>query len=263
MKKIRFLLALAGSVVTSTAFAGIYADNVVSYNSGVGFATGYTNAAVALGQPNPNTSFGPVMPFNPPFSASEIVSLGTNGSLTVSFLTPILNNPGNPYGLDFIIYGSAGFIDADYPNSVTDPLASMFSNNPGATRVSVSSDGVNFFTLNPALAPVVDGLFPTDGIGTFGLPVNPALGPGNLGNLTLAQLRALYGGSAGGTGYDLAWALDSNNQPVNLSGITQIRVDVLSGRAEIDGFAAVVPEPATWALALAGVTLLYRRRYLR
>jgi hypothetical protein len=263
MKKVRLVLALASSFVASTTFAGIFADNVVSYSSGTGFAAGYTNPAVALGQPNPNTPFGPVMPFNPPFASSEMVSLGVNGSLTVSFLTPILNNPSNPFGLDFIIYGSAGFVDNDYPNSVTDPLASMFSNNTGATRVSVSSDGINFFTLNPSLAPVVDGLFPTDGAGTFGLPVNPLLGPGDLGNLTLAQLRALYGGSAGGTGFDLAWAVDNSNQPVNLPSITQIRVDVLSGRSEIDGFAAVVPEPTIWTFALMSVAFLYRRRALR
>jgi hypothetical protein len=108
----------------------------------------------------------------------------------------------------------------------------------------------------------VDGLFPTDGSGTFGLPVNPALSQSDFANLTFTQLRALYGGSAGGTGYDLDWALDSNNQPVNLSSITEIRVDVLSGRSEIDGFAAVVPEPATCTLALAGLALLWRRRYV-
>ena len=70
------------------------------------------------------------------------------------------------------------------------------------------------------------GLFPTDGSGIFGLPVNPALGPGDLANLSLAQIRALYAGSAGGTGYDLAWAVDINNLPVNLASISQIRVEV-------------------------------------
>lgn len=268
MKKICLLLALAGGFVTSTSSAGIFADTVVNYSPGTGFATefsppnlGYTNSAVALGQPNPNTPFGPVTPFNPPFSRDELVSLGVNGSLTVGFLTPIADHPGNPFGLDFIIYGSAGFVDIDYPNGLTDGSASMFGQNPGTTRVSVSSDGINFYTLNPLFAPVVDGLFPTDGSGIFGLPVNPALGAGDLANRTSAQLQALYAGSAGGTGYDLAWALDSNNQPVTLGNISQIRVDVLTGRAEIDGFAAVVvPEPSVLALALTGAGLLCLRR---
>jgi PEP-CTERM motif-containing protein len=268
-KSILAAISLAGILFAPEPGRAQFADAVVDYDHGVGFATefsppniGYTNPVVALGQPNRDTDFGAVTPFNPPFARSELVSLGVGGSLTVSFLTPVLNGAGNPYGLDFIIYGSAGFVDVDYPNGHTDGLASMFGDNQGLTRVSVSADGINFYTLNPALAPVVDGLFPTDGAGTFGLPVNPLLTSADLANLSFAQLRALYAGSAGGTGYDLAWAVDGANLPVNLTSISQVRVDVLSGRAEIDGF-AVVPEPASWTLALAGFGLLALRRRVR
>ena len=265
-------LALAGVCLTSTSSAGIFADAVESYTPGVGYATeysaphlGYTNAAAALGQPNRDTAFGAVTPFNPPFSRDEIVSLGTNGALTVSFLTPIQNNPANPFGLDFIIYGSAGFIDVDYPNGQTDGLSSMFGHNPGQTRVWVSADGGLFYQLNPLFAPTVDGLYPTDGSGTFGVPVNPALGLGDFANKNLAEIRALYGGGAGGTGYDLSWAIDGSGQPVSLGSISQIRVEVLTGRAEIDAFVAVVPEPGTWALLGLGAVLLWgiRREFWR
>jgi hypothetical protein len=269
MKNVCLLLALAGPLAVSTASAVDFASGVVGYNPGTGFAVefsaphlGFTNPATALGQPNPDSSFGPVTPFNPPFLRSEIVSVGTGGSLTVSFSTPIQNNGANPYGLDFIIYGNSGFADIDYPNGLTDGGPSML-NNPGTTHVSVSPDGVHFYLLNPTLAPGVDTLFPTDSAGTFGLPVNPALGPGDFANRTAAEIQSLYAGSAGGTGFDLAWAVDENNLPVYLSSISQIRVDVLTGRAEIDGFAAVIPEPATASLLCAGVGILWLRRRVR
>jgi hypothetical protein len=184
-----------------------------------------------------------VTPFNPPFSRDEIVSLGVNGSLVVSFDTPILNDASHSFGLDFIIYGSTGFIDTEFPNGRTDGSASVFGNNPGMTRVSVSAGDGIFYTLNPFFAPTVDTFFPTDGAGTFGIPVNPALQPADFANRSLADLRSLYAGSAGGAGYDLSWALDANGQPINLSSIT------------------LVPEPATWMLAgLSAVLALSWKR---
>lgn len=77
----------------------------------------------------------------------------------------------------------------------------------------------------------------------------------DLAGLTLEGIRSRYAGSAGGTAYDLSWARDAAGQPVNLSGATQVRVEVLAGRVEIDGVAAVqaVPEPSVWALGTVGL----------
>jgi len=61
--------------------------------------------------------------------------------------------------------------------------------------------------------------------------------------LNAAQIRALYYGSAGGTGYDLSWAQDANGQPVKLPEINYVRVEVLSGKSEVDGFASVFVPP--------------------
>lgn len=256
--KYKYITMLA--LASAPSALGNFGNGVISYDPGTGFATGYTDASTALGQPNRNTSFGPVQPFNPPFQATEMVSLGVAGSLVLRMDAPILNNAANPFGLDFIIYGSAGFIDIDYPNGRTDSSASLFSDNPGTTRVSISADNATFYTLNPSLAPVVDRLFPTDGAGQFGLPINPSLAQSDFANLTFAQIRDLYAGSAGGAAFDLAWAQDSSGNAVFLDSIQYIRIDVLTGRAEIDGIAAV-PEPRTWALLICGgVSLLFIRR---
>lgn len=265
MLKKTCLLALASASLVLTSNAAGFADAVVNYDPGTGYAVefgsglGYTDPTTALGEPLRNTPFGAVTPFNPPYSRNDLVSLGVNGTLTVSFSSPIYNDSLNPFGLDFIIYGSAGFIDVDYPHSVTDGGASMFGQNPGITRISVSTGDGIFYTLNPLLAPVVDGLYPTDGSGVFGLPVNPFLTSGDFANKSIAEIRALYAGSAGGTGYDLSHAIDANGNTVSLSSVSMVRVDVLSGRAEIDAF-AVVPEPATWAIGGLGLALVIASR---
>ena len=138
---------------------------------------------------------------------------------------------------------------------------------PGSTRVSVSADGVQFFTLNTSIAPNVDGYFPTDGAGDFTKPVDPSLRPASFNNLGLAGIGLAYAGSAGGTGYDLAWAVDGNGNSVAVSSIQYVRIDVLAGKAEIDGLSVVspvtaVPEPSSVALGVAGLGVLavLRRR---
>src|SRR5436190_11752813 len=211
--KYKYVMALALASVPS-AF-GNFADSVTSYDHGTGYATTfsgvpYANPSAALGQPNRDTSFGPVQPFNPPFEVSEVVSIGVGGSLVLHMSAPVLNNSANLFGMDFVLYGSAGFIDADYPNGRTDSSASLFGDNPGATRISVSTDNGTYYTLNPSLAPVADRLFPTDGAGQFGVPVNPALTQSDFANRSLDEIRALYGGGAGGAAYDIAWAQDAS-----------------------------------------------------
>lgn len=270
LRRLALSFALLASVLTARAQ---YATGIVNYTPGTGIATEfgsglpYNQTAAALGEPSritPGEFGGPVDPFAPPYTRDQLLSVGTGGSLTVSFSLPIRNDAANPFGLDFQVFGSAGFVvtndfDEDF-NYLGTPAtdASLFGAQDGVTRVSVSADGVMFFTLDPALARQVDGLFPTDGTGNFGTPIDPAYTSVAFAGKTLAEIRSLYAGSGGGIGYDLSWARNGSGEAVFLPAINYVRIEVLSGKAEIDGFSAVmaVPEPATLALFAAGLVLV-------
>lgn len=268
MKKICLTLALASAFVIPIVTHAQFASSVVSYSQGNvnnnAYYETFNDPTTALGAPSTETvdpTYGnsPVDPFEAPYLPYQIVGLGTGGTLTLQFNMPIQNNPNNPYGLDFIIFGHAGFNEDFSTGTAVD--GSLYTGGTSDVRVSVSADGSTFYTLNPALAPPVDGLFPTDGSGNPFLPVNPALTAADFAGQDLTGIRALYNGSAGGAGFSLAWAIDANGNSVPLSSVNYVRLDGVSGVAFIDAISVVVPEPATWVLALTGVgAFLLQRR---
>lgn len=245
-----------------------FAAEVRAYNPGTGFATefgtgaGYTNAASILGEPSrvtPGMFGGPVDVFSPPYLVNQLLSVGTGGMLELRLDTPATRNPLNPFGIDFIVFGGAGFIitNGDFTGGgITD--GSIFGGGLAEAKVSVSSDGVQFFTLDGSLAPVLDALFPTDGSGDFTRPVNPGLSYSDFSGLGLDGIRNLYAGSGGGAGFSLGWARDGSGAPVLVESAAFIRIEVISGRVELDGVAAVsaVPEPSTWVLLGVGTLAL-------
>src|SRR6266852_2534270 len=211
------LLALAAASFVFTAPASPFADEIISYDPGVGYAPRFTNPMAALGEPSRVNPFGePTDPFDPPYGTNQIVSIGSGGHLVVRFHTPILNHPRSLHGLDFTIFGNAGFIitndfDLTTYNWIGTPATdgSLFGDSTGETRVSVSHDGRHFYELNPLLAPAVDSFPPTDGNGDFHIPLAPNLSQADFAGATLADIRSLYQGSAGGASYDISWAQDA------------------------------------------------------
>ncbi|MDP7584190.1 MAG: hypothetical protein QF920_00175, partial [Verrucomicrobiota bacterium] len=245
------LLGLAALPGASETRATQFAAEVVSYKSGVGFATdwstgaGYTNKDAIVGPPareTPGKWGGPITPFSPPYLIGQILSIGEGGEVTLKFSKPIRDESINPFGLDFLVFGGSGFTitNGDFGGGgITD--GTLFGQADGETRVSVSADGDAWFVLDPKRAPAFDAYHPTDGSGDFGLPVNPALAKGDFAGGGLAMFTELYDGSGGGTGYDLGWAVDAAGKPVALGQVRFVRLEVLSGKAEIDAVSDVRP----------------------
>ena len=245
------LLGLAALPGASETRATQFAAQVVSYKSGVGFATdwstgaGYTNKDAIVGPPARETLgklSGPITPFSPPYLLSQILSIGEGGEVTLKFSNPIRDESINPFGLDFLVFGGAGFTitNGDFGGGgITD--GTLFGQGDGETRVSVSADGHAWFVLDPKRAPAFDSYHPTDGSGDFGVPVNPALGKGDFAAGGLAKFTELYDGSGGGTGFDIGWAIDDDGNHVALGQVQFIRLEVLFGKAEVDAVSDVRP----------------------
>jgi len=256
MKKISLLLALAGvsigSILSVFSARAQFASSVMDYHSGTGFAAGFTNAAAALGAPAAGSA---VTPLAPPYAKTQLVSIGAGGDITLQLSTPVTSNPADPYGIDFILFGNQFFVSSGSEVSgLYDHAASIL--------VQVSPDDVNWYTLNPALAPQPGTLFPTDGSGNPQIPVNPALTLASFTGRNLAGIESLYAGSAGGTGYALDWALNADNQPAGLASADYLRLAVQSGVLDLDAV-SVVPEPTTWSLLPAGLGLLWLARRIK
>jgi hypothetical protein len=257
MKKLLSVLSMAGLSLIRLNSQAQFASGIIAYNPGTGFSPNFTNSTAALGAPALGSG---ITPFAPPFSTSQIVSIGAGGSLTLQFSTPIMNNPQDPYGIDMMIFGNSFFVVTSGSGSSAITSGAIFTSTV-STRLEVSADGSTWFTLDPGLAPNVGTLFPTDGTGDPFVPVNPALTSADFNGANLSGIRSLYGGSAGGAGFDLSWARDGNGNSVDLQSASFLRIDVLSGRTQIDAV-SVVPEPTAAVIAGIGVLSLaiVRRR---
>jgi hypothetical protein len=252
------VVCLSSALLSAPASASPFATEVVSYSAGSNAQPGYLDPGVSLGSPGRSTgtqSFdGDVTPFNAPYAASDVVSIGAGGSLVVRFDHPVADDASNPYGIDLLVFGNA-FLGLDYDTGLAD--GTLVFDEPG--RIAVSQDGVTWFDVSGVFA---DALFPTlayqDTPGPFSSggtirtsytrPVNPALTPAAFAGMDMAQVSALYGSSGGGAGIDLS--------PLGLPWIEYVRVFQPAGdgfSTEVDAFADV-PEPGF--LTLFGVAAL-------
>lgn len=245
------LVSPAACVTIVVGGADPWADTVITYDPGRNAADGFTDPTTAIGEPERFTGEGifpsVVSPFNPPFGIEEIVSIGGGGQLVLAFDEPVLDDPNNPFGIDLLIFGNTGFIDAAWPNGVVD---GMFGNDGGT--IEISPDGENW-TAVPKL--VADGLWPTVGYldsgpydelpgsltTEFTHPLNPQLTFDDVLGLDYAELLGLYDGSGGGIGIDLGM--------LGLEAISFVRISVSMDaptNAEVDAISDVAPmfEPA-------------------
>ncbi len=183
---------------------------------------------------------GPISPVNPAWMEGELFSLESYGNeelepgeadgpgyVTIEFDHDVVDDPANPYGLDFIVFGNAMCIRKgnEYYGEADDPGASLLTSegNPEYAKVEVSADGTNWFTdpdwkFADSFAPTLGYLYEPShadpalytGNRWWGRaahatkPVNPSVDFADCANKTLTQVCNAYNGSAGGTGYDIS-----------------------------------------------------------
>lgn len=261
---------VAGVVLCASAsHASPWATRVVSYDPGEAVGSPYSDPDSALGKPTRFTGIGvfpgAVTPFNPAFSEGDIVSIGRGGHLTLELGRPARDDPRNPFGIDLLVFGNAGFIDLDYPNGLAGRL---FGGSRGGT-IEVSANGLAW---EPIIGVEPDGGSPTLGYldldgpystsrgrvrSEFTRPVNPSFDPSGR---SFAEIVAGYDGSGGGMPIDIA--------DTGLSRVSFIRFTMpmsAVGTAEIDAVAVVraIPAPGAFIVVAAGAWLGARRQLRR
>jgi len=192
----------------------------------------YDRKAAALGAPARacrlyGGAYGWVNPALPPVDANDLVSVGTTdpqkgpAAIKLKFDHRVCDDPRNPYGIDLIVFGNALFEadTTDYWVVSTDPRTRSivgFYEEPGLVSVAQYVDGpwsrplsrrADSFAPTAArkwdtsVSPACWGewLDPTK-------PVDPNLKASDFYGKTVAQAIEMYGGSAGGTGFDISEA---------------------------------------------------------
>ena len=221
-----------------------FATEIVDFVSGTGAVPGYDQPESALGEPTRTTGgiffTEAVTPFQPAWLPEEVVSLGIGGSITVAFDHDVLDEPGNPHGIDLLVFGNAFCTDPSFPQGICGATYSE------GGRIEVSLDGLDWRTVPKVAAdapfPTIGwldtgpydtapGLEPTD----FTRPVDPSMATLVIGQ-SHEVIMEMYEGSGGGAGIDLA--------SVGLSAIRFVRIsnDGADFTPEIDAVADVATD---------------------
>ena len=282
-----------------SAQAQVFADTVVS-SSGLGSNALYNNPAATLGQPTTlvngvfdvpqgiyHTSMVYAANAIDPGGNNVITSLGTAGTVTVKFSTPIVHSDQHWFGDDLIVFGNS-FFSASAGVTPTTDMANTFINGSGGIfqngtpLISVSADGVNFVTLgastwyptNPFAWAGISASNPSgwndSQLMDFTKPINPSLSPSAFAGVSVANAaNSLYNGSAGGAAFSLAGLTDGNGNPLTSVQYIRFTGDGTGGTNNIDavsrvGFApTATPEPSACLLFLmgsGGILMLGRKR---
>ena len=259
MKKNQFVsLALAGLFSFPQLPARSLPTRWFPILEGSGVTSGYNDPTAALGAPTIYIGYQNADPFNPPYQSSDIVGIGTGGSLTLQFNTPIQNNPGNPFGLDFIIFGHAGFNITNWrlQRRRHHRRLVFHRRHERCARVRERGRLDILYVESVAHAAWWTVCIPTDAGGNPFLPVNPSLTAADFTRTDPCANRSALQRLGGRRGFDIGWAVNGSDQSVSLPSIDYIRLDVLNDGtpAYIDAI-SVVPEPTTFALAITGAGL--------
>lgn len=186
-----------------------------------------------------------------------VVTIGAGAEVIVGFDHKVADDPCNPYGIDFIVFGNSQFAASGFVGSDTD-MDEYFLRNPTFIQgewvtVSVAQySGGPWYSFSDG--PYADDAFPTNAFAwdsnSWGdeldwlKPVDPNLSISAFDGLSAAEAIALYDGSAGGTGFDLQWLESGDYEALEVDPVSGRRwiqyIKVTSDESgEVDGFADV------------------------
>ena len=181
-----------------------------------------------------SSSYGGVVhPVVPGYSGGLHLSLVSPdneepGYVTIAFDHDVVDDPDNPFGVDFIVFGNSGCVKSTTTGmtALDDPATCRLTANgfPEESVVEVAQDengpwyGSDKWRTSDGFAPTLGHVYDPANADTnlysgnlwWGAPpdptypVDPRVDFSDCVDLTLAELCQRYNGSAGGAGYDLA-----------------------------------------------------------
>ncbi|MCK4387747.1 MAG: hypothetical protein KAW00_03145, partial [Dehalococcoidia bacterium] len=245
------VLAFIPSVLSppSVSAQDPFASEVVGYSADLDGSGDYNNPQDVLGEPAKENPDGTcVSMVCPAWGEGRITTINEGSYIVVKFDHQVADDPDNPFGIDFIVFGNSMYGGEGWVEPGTNMEEHHITGGTSAepVLVAVSQDGENWY--NYTDGPYGDTEFPTnvyewdrenDQWGDqldFTKPVDPSIDSAKFGNMSVADvIDTYYNGSAGGTGFDLA--------PSGFAWIQYIKVygDANHKGGEIDAFADVSP----------------------
>jgi len=269
-----------------------FATEVVGYSTDLNGSGLYNDPSAVLGKPttwfyDPFHGGFPPSPQNEhaklvesaynvgpaPENTKLLTSINNGSFITVKFDHRVENDSNNPFGIDLLVFGNQRYniVGGDYVDNDTNMNTLILTGGSVYERavISVSQDGITWYTYDSG-PYAEDHMFPTqayqwdadsatwtDEEMDWTKPVDPSLASTLFdGGISAAAAIAMYDGSAGGTGFDLAESGYDWIQYVKVAGLGE------NYGADIDGFADVapIPEPATISMLVLGAVAMLRRR---
>lgn len=232
-------------------------------------AYSYNNSKNALGRPTTYMNFeygGVVNPINPAWGENDLYSIvqydeEAPAYIDIEFDHRVYDDPQNPYGQDFIVFGNAMlsytgngssyYAEGEAPENFT--IASTCLSE--LAEIEVSQDGKTWYTIPDA--PYADCFAPTLGY-TYDttapdtnlfkgnlwwstrtdptLPLPTTLSSSDWSNITLAELCKRYNGSAGGTSYDISKIKELASDETGRKWIKFVRVKPVFEEYDDEGY---------------------------
>ncbi|HOV32220.1 MAG TPA: thrombospondin type 3 repeat-containing protein [Candidatus Hydrogenedens sp.] len=215
-----------------------WADVVVEY-FGKNQSIGFTNPSEVLGAPLGFSASLPAM--------RGVYSIGTPGSpqesyIIVKFNTPVRDDPGNPMGLDCLVYSNAFWVGGDMKRKFVEPGLIEISKDvngnglpddnwyviPGSRNLNRAVFPQGLTSNNPPFAGIITTSTNEEVLWGYA-DVNPTMPPYR-DNYLRPDNPFTVGidfGTGGGDAFDIAWAVDMYGNVANIDMFDFLRISTI------------------------------------